>query len=90
MVPVELVPDTRPAFRASTAVAGPNGTVWVTEDPPHAKSDSAVVAVIDARQDFGRIVARYLLPWGSTIVGFGENAVYVREVAGGLLKIRRD
>jgi hypothetical protein len=66
-------PDLKPPFVANSALAGPDGTVWVQRSRAHADS----VPVYDVFAADGRVTHRVALPVGARLVGFGKGVAYL-------------
>ena len=63
----------KPPFVGGTAVAAPNGTVWVLRSAPAGEKEGTW----DVFDRAGTLVDRVVLPKRSRVVGFGNGRVYV-------------
>ena len=63
----------KPPFVAGTAIAAPNGTVWVQRSAPAGEKE----ATWDVFDRAGALVSRIVLPRRARVVGFGKGSVYV-------------
>jgi hypothetical protein len=66
-------PALKPPFIASSALAGPDGTVWVQRSRAHDDN----VPVYDVFGTDGRVTHRVALPVGARLVGFGKGVAYL-------------
>ena len=66
-------PDVKPAFTGQSAIAAPNGQLWVLRTRP-AKDKIPTYDVFDAT---GRVVGRVALPQDTRLLGFGNGTVYL-------------
>jgi len=66
-------PDVKPAFTGQSAIAAPNGQLWVLRTRP-AKDKIPTYDVFDAT---GRVVGRIALPQDTRLLGFGNGTVYL-------------
>jgi hypothetical protein len=77
--------DVKPPFSPEDITASPDGRVWVKRSAPF----GATAVIYDVFDGAGRRADRIELPAGSRVVGFGPSAVYVRQVAGKAVQIRK-
>lgn len=63
----------KPPFVANTAIAAPNGTLWVQRSAPAGER----MVSWDVFDRTGTIVTRILMPRRARVVGFGRGTVYV-------------
>jgi hypothetical protein len=72
MPPLDDLPSYRPAFEVASAVAVPDGTLWIRTTSPTDRG--AIYYVLNGR---GELVDRVQIPFGRIIVGFGKNVAYM-------------
>jgi hypothetical protein len=65
--------DVKPPFVANTAIAAPNGTLWVQRSATATQKE----VTWDLFDRSGTITMQVLLPRRARVVGFGKTAVYV-------------
>ena len=66
-------PEVKPPFTGQSAVAAPNGQLWVLRTRP-AKDKIPTYDVFDGT---GKVVSRVALPQDTRLIGFGNGTVYL-------------
>lgn len=86
-VQLQDMPSELPAIMSSSAIAAPNGRLWVAETKRYRGNDSISYLVIDVRRAGSPLVGRVNIPPNTYILRVGKDYIFLWRPSVGIEKI---